>query len=80
MPDQPVTTDAPAGTADDHEKELQAEWGTYVALGPIEIPPLSGIRAFNKGEAVPKSHVDRGVVDAALVAKRGTKTAEGVTQ
>jgi hypothetical protein len=46
--------------------EAQVEWGTYVATGPIDI---NGVRAFNTGNAVPVSHVTRGVVDSSLVTK-----------
>jgi hypothetical protein len=35
------------------------EWNTYVAAGPIDIGTA---RAFNAGDAVPASHVLRGVV------------------
>lgn len=58
---------------DDYEKALTKEYGTYVALFPIDI---DGARAFNPGHAVPESHVTRGLVDASLVAKVGTKAAE----
>lgn len=46
--------------------EAEAEWGTYVALEPINI---HGVRAFNEGHAVPVSHVERGVVDKSQVRK-----------
>lgn len=36
-----------------------AEYGTYVAVHPIFI---NGVRAFNAGDPVPASHVDRKVV------------------
>jgi hypothetical protein len=41
-----------------------AEWGVYVARGPIDI---EGARAFNAGDPVPVSHVVRGVVTLDLV-------------
>lgn len=65
--------DAPAGTVDEVRKAQLAEWGVYVAVEPINI---GGVRAFNVGEAVPVSHVERGVVGAEQVAKRGTKAAQ----
>lgn len=51
------------------------EYGTYIAAYPIDV---DGVRAFNPGNAVPASHVERGVVDISLVAKVGTKAAEAV--
>lgn len=42
----------------------ETEWGTYVAVGPIYI---GGGRAFNPGDPVPVSHVERGVVDREAV-------------
>ena len=35
------------------------EYGTYVAVNAIAI---DGVRAFNPGDPVPKSHVERGLV------------------
>lgn len=57
-------------TAEEHAKALEAEWGTYVALGPIHV---NGARAFNEGHAVPVSHVESGLVPADMVAKTSTK-------
>lgn len=57
-------------TAEDHAKALEAEWGVYVALGPVHV---NGARAFNRGHAVPVSHVESGLVPADMVAKRTTK-------
>lgn len=48
----------------------QAEYGTYVATEPIDI---LGARAFNVGDPVPVSHVERGVVREDQVAKTSTK-------
>lgn len=45
--------------AEDFQAMQAAEWGAYVAKNPIDI---GGARAFNVGDPVPKSHVDRGVV------------------
>jgi hypothetical protein len=43
----------------EYERAEQVEWGTYVAAAVIVI---DGARAFNPGDAVPASHVMRGVV------------------
>jgi hypothetical protein len=72
-----ASTEAPAGTADDAERAALAEWGVYVALEAIDI---GGVRAFNRGEAVPVSHVERGVVSPDQVAKRTTKAGQEATQ
>ena len=53
-------------TAADAATAIAAEYGTYVAAGPINI---DGVRAFNEGDPVPVSHVDRGVVSAGQVRK-----------
>lgn len=50
----------------------KAEWGAYVATEAIDI---NGARAFNAGDPVPASHVERGVVAAESVAKTTTKAA-----
>lgn len=61
-----------------HEfQDLQAaEYGTFVAVEPIFI---DGVRAFNRGDAVPTGHVDRKVVGEHQVARRTTKAAQAVT-
>jgi hypothetical protein len=51
-------------------KEQEAEYGTYVAERPIDI---GGARAFNAGDPVPVSHVERGVVSEDDVVKASTK-------
>jgi len=56
----------PAELAAQAQLEAAVEWGTYLALGPIDI---DGVRAFNAGHAVPKSHVERGLVTASQVSK-----------
>ncbi len=53
-------------TVDEYLAAQRAEWGQYVAAGPIDIGTA---RAFNEGDPVPASHVDRGVVSAAQVKK-----------
>ena len=57
-------------TATDLRKAAQEEYGTYVAVEPIEI---GNARAFNVGDPVPKSHVVAGLVAAEQVAKVSTK-------
>lgn len=72
MPDAPTT-------AAQYAEALGAEWGTYVAAGPIDI---NGVRAFNAGDPVPVSHVERGVVRDDQVSKVSTKSgraAAGIT-
>jgi hypothetical protein len=62
-----------APTPATHEQLLEAqraEYGVYVATQPIDI---NGARAFNAGDAVPASHVERGVVLSEQVAKTSTK-------
>ena len=57
-------------TAQQYRDAQVAEYGTYVALSPIDI---NGARAFNVGDPVPASHVERGVVLDEQVAKTTTK-------
>lgn len=67
-------------TAEELSAAQEAEYGTYVATEPINI---DGARAFNPGDRVPVSHVQRGVVDESQVAKLTTKAgraAAGVTE
>ena len=67
-------------TAAQYREAVGAEYGTYVALGPID---LEGARAFNAGDPVPVSHVDGGVVRADQVSKVNTKagrTAAGLEE
>lgn len=47
-------------TAEDRQAEVDREWGQYVATENIFI---DGVRAFNEGDAVPASHVERKVVN-----------------
>jgi hypothetical protein len=53
-----MTAPVPVTAAELREAQ-RAEYGTYVAVVPIDI---NGARAFNPGDAVPVSHVERGVV------------------
>ena len=55
----------------------KAEWGEYVATEAIDI---NGVRAFNAGDPVPKSHVDRKVVSADQVKKAAKTTAKTTTE
>lgn len=63
--------------ADDFQAAQEKEWGLYVA---VEVIAIDGVRAFNPGDPVPVSHVERGVVDKSQVARRDTKAAQAVTQ
>lgn len=65
-----MTQPSPPTTVEDLRKAREAEWGTYVALVPID---LDGVRAFNPGDPVPVTHVTGGVVGDDLVAKTTTK-------
>jgi hypothetical protein len=67
MTEQAAKVAAP-NTVEEYLDEQAAEWGTYVAADTIYI---DGVRAFNKGERVPASHVTRKVVTAAQVEKIG---------
>lgn len=58
-------------TPDEEYQQLQAaEYGQFVANKPINI---GGARAFNVGDPVPASHVERGVVSEDDVEKQSTK-------
>jgi hypothetical protein len=77
VPETPGGVPATPKTVEEFRQEQVAEWGTYVATTPIFI---EGIRAFNVGDAVPVSHIDRGVVSTEQVAKRTTKAGQAATQ
>jgi len=67
-------------TAAEQQSAIESEYGTFVAVETIFI---DGARAFNVGDAVPKSHVAREVVPAESVAKITTKAgreAAGITE
>jgi hypothetical protein len=66
---QPVSVEEYAAT-------LAKEYGQYVATEAIDI---GGARAFNAGDPVPASHVERGVVPREQVVGSNTKTARAVT-
>lgn len=67
-----MTAPTPA-SAEELREAQRKEYSVYVALGPIDI---DGARAFNVGDPVPVSHVDRGVVREDQVAKRSTKAGQ----
>jgi len=69
----PETPEESAKAIEAVEKAQEAEYGTYVATVAIDI---GGARAFNVGDPVPVSHVDRGVVRAEQVAKTTTKAGQ----
>lgn len=57
-------------TAEDQRAAQEAEYGRYVAAETIF---LGGARAFNAGDPVPVSHVERGVVHASQVTDTSKK-------
>ena len=74
MPDTPITAA--------QFREVQGEeYGQYVAAQTIFI---DGARAFNVGDPVPASHVDRGVVAAdevkSITTKAGKALAAGTSE
>lgn len=56
-------------TAAEVEAALTREYSTFVAAQEIDI---DGARAFNPGDPVPVSHVERGVVRQDQVTKTNT--------
>lgn len=66
--------DAPI-TAEQLREEQAKEYGTYVAAQTIFI---EGARAFNVGDPVPVSHVERGVVKDDEVKKVSTKAGQAL--
>lgn len=64
-------------TAADRRRSVTDEYGTYVAVTPVDI---GGVRAFNVGDPVPKSHVDSGVVPQESVAKASTKAGHAAVE
>ena len=65
-------------TPDEQLRQEQAvEYGTYVAT---EVILIDGARAFNVGDPVPASHIERGVVDVDAVAKSTTKAARAAIE
>lgn len=64
-------------SAEEHREAQAREYSQYTAVAVIEI---GGARAFNIGDPVPASHVERGVVPADSVAKSTTKAAAAATE
>lgn len=64
-------------TVEEYLAAQKAEWETYVATEPIYV---GGARAFNAGDPVPASHVERGVVPEDSVAKATTKAAKAAKE
>lgn len=62
---------------EEHRAAQAREYSQYVATAVIEI---GGARAFNVGDPVPASHVERGVVPADSVAKSTTKAAAAASE
>lgn len=58
-------------------EEQAKEYGQFVAVQPIFV---GNARAFNIGDAVPASHVSRGVVPSDAVAKTSTKAAQAAVE
>lgn len=59
-------------TAVEHRTAVEKEYGQWVATEDIDI---RGVPAFRRGDPVPKSHIDAGVVSRDSVVGRDTKTA-----
>lgn len=57
-------------TAEELREAQAKEYSQYVALGPIDI---NGARAFNEGDPVPASHIERALVSTEQVARTSTK-------
>lgn len=77
VPETPDGVSPDPKTVEELRKEQEAEWAAYVAQAPIYV---DGVRAFNRGDAVPTSQVEeRGYVDEGLVVKRSTKAGQAIT-
>ena len=63
-------------TAEELREAQAKEYGTFVAVEPINI---GGARAFNVGDPVPAGHVDSGVVPQDKVAKTSTQAGKAAT-
>jgi hypothetical protein len=69
-------TPADPVTAEQRREEQAKEYGTWVALGPID---HDGARAYNTGDPVPAENVKRWKYDErGLVGRRSTKAAQAV--
>lgn len=62
-------------TAEEYRTAVEREYGRWVAVEDIDI---AGVPAFRRGDPVPRSHVDGGIVPKACVVGRDTKTAESL--
>jgi hypothetical protein len=62
----------PLADAEAHRQAQAKEYGQYVAVQTIDI---GYARAFNVGDAIPASHVERGLVPEGSYAKSTTKAA-----
>lgn len=62
-------------TAEDYRRHVAEEYGVYEAVEAIF---FDNARAFNRGDRVPKSHVERGLVRLDQVRKlRAAETEKG---
>lgn len=68
MAEKSPVADEASVTAADLASEQEREYSTYIAAEAIFI---AGARAFNVGDPVPVSHVERGVVHPSQVEKKG---------
>ena len=64
-------------SAEDLRDAQAKEYGQFVAAETIYI---NGARAFNIGDPVPVSHVDRGVVNAEQVQKTSTEADQAIDE
>jgi hypothetical protein len=70
-------SDVNTQSVEEFRKALQDEYGTFVAISPID---HDGARAYNPGDPVPVSNVTEYKYDEqGLVAKRTTKAAKQAT-
>ncbi len=67
----------PIPTPDELLEAQRKEFSEYVA---VEVIYVNGARAFNPGDPVPTSHLSRGVVAQAQVAKANTKAAAAAVE
>jgi len=66
----------PSSAVEEYRAAVADEYGTYVAVEAID---FDGARAYNVGDPVPVTNVERySYLDRGLVAKIGTKAAEDV--
>lgn len=70
----PTSSPEPADGAERLDAQAK-EYGEFIATERIMI---GGVPAFNVGDPVPISHVERGVVQKEQVVRRNTKAADAV--